>query len=71
MKKHKIILGIIALLTSLSLFSCSGKKSKVKVYYRVNEPSVSYNPDAKPSDLYLEFDGSVAPLDMVKKKVVN
>ncbi|MBQ4379317.1 MAG: hypothetical protein II821_09000 [Treponema sp.] len=69
MKNHKIVLGILAVLTGLSLFSCKEEKTKVKVSYSVHEPEVYYNPDARPEDLYLEFDGSVAPLDMVKKNV--
>ena len=69
MKNHKILLWAFTVLAGLALFSCSDKKSKVRVSYSVDKPSVYYDPESKPDSLAIEFDGSVSPIDMVGKNV--
>lgn len=68
-----LILSGIALTALFAVVACStnafGKKTKVKVSYSVYEPTVSYNPDAKPDSLTVSFDGSVSPIEMVGKEI--
>ena len=58
----------VFVLPGLSFLSC-GSHEKVKVGYYVTAPDVAYEPDFPPSSLYIEFDGSVSPVDMADREI--